>query len=80
MSNRLVIFFIDRLAAWLIGKRLFADAVAAVQRWAGDVDLDGDGKKGAVLDELRAAGYVFTVRLGNFLIELALQKVARLLP
>lgn len=78
MLDKLIILLIDRLAAWAIGKQLFAAAVDAVQRWAGDVDLNGDGKKGAVLDELKALGYVFTARAGNFLVELALQKVERL--
>lgn len=72
MLEKLIIAAAQQLAAWLVGKPFFTDVLYLVQLLDGRIDLDGDGKKQKVIDELTHAGIAFGKRQINRAIELAL--------
>lgn len=75
--DALVIAVVKRLAAWAVGVPFFARVLDLVSQFDGRVDLDGDGKKEAILVELTNAGVLFGKRQFNRAIELALIIVER---
>lgn len=75
--NTLIIALVNRLADWLVGKDFFKRVLDLVSRYDGRVDLNGDGKKEAVWNELKACGVLFGTRAFNLAIELALAIVVR---
>lgn len=77
MIDALIIALCNRLAAWAVGKAFFRQVLDLVSLMDGRFDLDGDGKKEAVLVELGKAGLLFGKRQVNRAIELALIIVER---
>lgn len=77
VMDALIVALVRRLAAWVVGKAFFAAVLKAVARFDGALDLDGDGKKEAVLEELAGAGLVFGKRQFNRAVEWALVIVER---
>lgn len=77
MTNAIVLALIKQLAAWLVGADAFRAAVGAVQRWE-NKQIAGVQKRDGVIDELQILGYRIAGRTANFLVEIALQYVARL--
>lgn len=75
--DTLIIALVNRLAAWAVGTTFFRQVLELVRQFDGSVDLDGDGKKEAVLTELTKAGILFGKRQFNRAIELALIIVER---
>jgi hypothetical protein len=75
--DALIIAIVNKLAAWSVGKPFFTQVLSLVSIMDGRVDLDGDGKKDAVLVELSKAGVLFGKRQFNRAIELALIIVER---
>lgn len=75
--NALIIALVNRLAAWAVGKAFFGQVLALVSLFDGRLDLNGDGKKEAVLIELVNAGVLFGQRQFNRAVELALIIVER---
>lgn len=55
----------------------YSGNTTAVERFDGVMDMDGDGKKKAVLEELAGAGLVFGKRQFNRAVEWALVIVER---
>ena len=70
--DALIIALVNKLAHWAVGKPFFAQVLSLVSIMDGRVDLDGDGKKEAILLELSKAGVLFGRRQFNRSIELAL--------
>lgn len=70
--DALIIFWINRIMAWTVGKPFWGAVLAAVSRLDGRFDLDGDGKKDAVIQELTMFGYQFGKRQLNRALENAL--------
>ena len=68
----LIVALVRRLAAWLVGVPFFEAVYAAVSALDGVYDLDGDGKKERVFDELAGAGWTFGKRQFNRAVEWAL--------
>ena len=56
----------------VVGKPFWEAVLTAVAKYDGIVDLDGDGKKKAVLHELLSAGLMFGRRQFNRALENAL--------
>lgn len=75
--DALIIALVNRLAAWAVGKAFFGQVLNLVALMDGRFDLDGDGKKEAVLIELSKAGVLFGKRQFNRAVELALIIVER---
>lgn len=75
--DAIVIALINKLADWLVGKAFFRKVLALVAHFDGRVDLNGDGKKEAVWNELKASGVLFGTRAFNLAIELALAIIVR---
>lgn len=75
--DALIIALVNRLAVWSVGKPFFVKVLSLVSIMDGSFDLDGDGKKEAVLVELSKAGVLFGRRQFNRAIELALIIVER---
>jgi hypothetical protein len=75
--DALIIALVNRLAGWVVGKPFFAQVLALVAMYDGRVDLDGDGKKEAILTELTRAGIKFGKRQFNRSLEMALIIVER---
>lgn len=75
--NTLILQLIKTLAGWLVGADAFRAAVGAVQRWE-NKQIAGVQKRDGVIDELQILGYQIAGRTANFLVEIALQYVARL--
>lgn len=72
MMQTLIIALVKRLMGWLVGVPFFNAVYHFVSYFDGMVDLDGDGKKGRVLDELGKAGWIFGKRQFNRALEAAL--------
>ena len=70
--DTLIVFWINRIMAWTVGKPFWTAVFAAVSRLDGRFDLDGDGKKAAIIEELTLFGYQFGKRQLNRAIENAL--------
>lgn len=68
----IIIALVRRLAAWIVGVPFFNAVYEMVSYFDGMVDLDGDGKKERVIDELAGAGWLFGQRQVNRAIEWAL--------
>lgn len=68
----IIIALIRRLAAWIVGVPFFDAVYEMVSYFDGMIDLDGDGKKERVIDELLGAGWIFGQRQANRAIEWAL--------
>jgi hypothetical protein len=77
MLDSLVAALINRLAAWLVGASFFRTVLDAVSYFDGRIDLDGDGKKEAVIQELTSLGILFGRKQINLAIELAVQLLER---
>lgn len=77
VMDALIVALVKRLSALIVGKPFFAAVLAAVERFDGAMDLDGDGKKSAVMDELLGAGLIFGRRQFNRAVEWALVIVER---
>ena len=75
--DALIIALVTRLAHWVVGKPFFAKVLSLVEIMDNRFDLDGDGKKEAILVELTKAGMVFGRRQFNRAIELAVIIVER---
>lgn len=75
--DALIIFWINRIMAWTVGKPFWAAVLAVVSKLDGRFDLDGDGKKEAVMQELAMFGYQFGKRQLNRAIENALIVIER---
>lgn len=75
--DALIIALVNRLAGWVVGKAFFGQVLHYVSIFDGRVDLDGDGKKEAILMELTKAGILFGKRQFNRAIEMALIIVER---
>lgn len=75
--DALIVALVNRLASWVLGKKFFQAVLAAVTKFDGVLDLNGDGKKEAVFDELVKFGYTFGKRQFNRAVELALIIVER---
>lgn len=75
--DALIIALVTKLANWTIGKPFFAKVLSLVEIMDGRFDLDGDGKKEAILTELTKAGMVFGRRQFNRAVEMALIIVER---
>ena len=75
--DALIIALVNKLAQWVLGKKFFLAVLSAVAKFDGVLDLNGDGKKEAVFDELVKFGYVFGKRQFNRAVELALIIVER---
>lgn len=75
--DALIIALVTKLANWTIGKPFFAKVLSLVEIMDGRFDLDGDGKKDAILIELSKAGLIFGKRQFNRAIEMALIIVER---
>jgi hypothetical protein len=75
--DKLIITLVTKLAHWVLGKKFFNAVYAAVEKFDGVLDLNGDGKKEAVLDEVVKLGYTFGKRQFNRAVELALIIVER---
>jgi hypothetical protein len=71
MNSALLIFFVQRIAAWTIGTGVFQRIVAAVDEWA-QKEIDGLHKKTGVVNQLKAEGLFLTDKAFNRGIELAL--------
>lgn len=69
--DTLIAVLITRLAAWRVGSSFFRVVYDAVSRFDNCVDLDGDGKKEKVIEELVGLGIKFGQRQANLAIELA---------
>lgn len=70
--DALIIALVNKLMAWTVGRPFWVAVLAAVTRFDGRWDLDGDGKKQAVIEELTRAGLQFGTRQLNRAIENAL--------
>ena len=70
--DKLIIFWVNQIMAWTVGKPFCGAVMAAVSKLDGRYDLDGDGKKSAVIEELTMFGYQFGKRQLNRAIENAL--------
>ena len=70
--NAIIIAITRQLASWVVGYKFFAAVYELVSRFDGMADLDGDGKKEKVIDELGQLGYSFGKRQVNRAIEWAL--------
>lgn len=75
--DALIIALVTKLANWTIGKPFFAKVLSLVEIMDNRFDIDGDGKKEAILVELSRAGMVFGRRQFNRAIEMALIIVER---
>jgi hypothetical protein len=75
--DALIIALVTKLANWTIGKPFFAKVLNLVEMMDGRFDLDGDGKKEAILLELSKAGLTFGRRQFNRAVEMALIIVER---
>lgn len=71
--DSLIVALINRLAYWLVGKPFFQTVLGLVSRFDNRVDLDGDGKREKVIDELAGLGIMYGQRQANLAIELAVQ-------
>lgn len=70
--DKLIIFWINRIMVWTVGRPFWEAVFSAVSRLDGRFDLDGDGKKSAIVEELTMFGYQFGKRQLNRAIENAL--------
>ena len=70
--DALIIFWTNRIMCWTVGKPFWTAVLAKVTELDGVVDLDGDGKKAALLHELLSAGFQFGRRQFNRALENAL--------
>lgn len=68
----IIVALVRRLAAWIVGVPFFNAVYEMVSYFDGMVDLDGDGKKRRVFDELAGAGWTFGKRQFNRAVEWAL--------
>lgn len=75
--DALIAALIRKLASWVVGAPFFSKVLALVSVYDGRLDLDGDGKKDAILVELTNAGVLFGKRQFNRAIEFALILVER---
>lgn len=75
--DAIIVALINRLASWLVGAKFFATVLGLVSQFDGIADLDGDGKKESVIDELVGMGIMFGRKQVNLAIELALQILER---
>ena len=75
--DALIIALVNKIAAWTVGKPFFAKVLALVEIMDNRFDLDGDGKKEAILVELTKASVVFGKRQFNRAVEMALIIVER---
>jgi hypothetical protein len=55
--NTLIIYWINRIMVWTVGKPFWTAVLAAVSKLDGRYDLDGDGKKSGVIEELVGLGF-----------------------
>ena len=75
--DALIIALVNKLMAWTVGKPFWTAVLNAVARLDGVVDLDGNGKREAVLFELLSAGHQFCKRQFNRAVEMALVVLER---
>ena len=75
--DALVIALVNKLMVWTVGRPFWTAVLAAVTKLDGTMDLDGDGKKQAVLYELLSAGHQFGRRQFNRAVEMALVVLER---
>ena len=75
--NALIIALVNKLMVWTVGRPFWTSVLAAVTKLDGKLDLDGDGKKQAVLYELLSAGHQFGRRQFNRAVEMALVVLER---
>jgi hypothetical protein len=68
---------VNKLMAWTVGRPFWVAVLEAVTKLDGQLDLDGDGKKEAVLMELLRAGHQFGRRQFNRAVEMALVVLER---
>lgn len=75
--DALIIALVNKLMVWTVGRPFWMAVLAAVSKLDGKLDLDGDGKKQAVLYELLSAGHQFGRRQFNRAVEMALVVLER---
>ena len=75
--DALIIALVNKLMVWTVGRPFWTAVLAAVTKLDGIVDLDGNGKKEAVLFELLSAGHQFGRRQFNRAVEMALVVLER---
>ena len=75
--DALIIALVNKLMTWTVGKPFWTAVLNAVSRLDGVVDLDGNGKREAVLFELLSAGHQFGRRQFNRAVEMALVVLER---
>jgi len=68
----IIIALVRRLMAWVVGVPFFNAVYEVASQLDGTVDLDGDGKKERIFDELAGAGWKFGKRQFNRAVEMAL--------
>lgn len=68
----IIIAMVRRLMAWVVGVPFFNAVYQAASLLDGVADLDGDGKKERIFDELAGAGWKFGKRQFNRAVEMAL--------
>lgn len=71
MNSAMLIFFIERVAAWTLGSDVFKQLVKAVDEWSKH-EVEGLLKKQGVANQLKAQGILMTSRALNLGCELAL--------
>ena len=75
--DALIIALVNKLMVWTVGRPFWTAVLAVVTELDGKLDLDGDGKKQAVLYELLSAGHQFGRRQFNRAVEMALVVLER---
>ncbi len=75
--DAVIIFWINKIMAWTVGKPFWAAVLTIVTKLDGQFDLDGDGKKEALIEELTRWGFQFGKRQLNRALENALIVVER---
>ena len=75
--DAVIIALVNKLMVWTVGRPFWTAVLSAVTKLDGMVDLDGDGKKQAVLHELLRAGHQFGRRQFNRAVEMALVVLER---
>ena len=75
--DALIIALVNKLMTWTVGRPFWMAVLETVTKLDGRFDLDGDGKKEAVLMELLKAGHQFGRRQFNRAVEMALVVLER---